>query len=195
MLSSHQDRTGRAGRNYIDPARQRLIGYVLTARRFEQNLEVSESLEKKCLRMGQRLKATEWDVGTPNNPIRLGLWNVLRRVICDNCPPKRMSFSILNFDDFLDQALSPCRCSQPSGVDGIVLTTIHHLSNKLEHGTNLILRLARLGKHLIADDGICLSCCHPVCQALVAPPVLSVDETLPPHHLPNERQHTFACVA
>lgn len=179
MLSSYQGIPGRS-RFYIEDQKQKLVGYVLTARRFEQNIEVSEGLERKCQRAGHRLKATEWDVGTANNPIRIGLWNVLRRVICDRCPPRRMSFSILNFDDFLDQALAPCRCGNQEGLDGIVLTTIHHLSSRLEHSTNLILRLARLGKHLIADDGVCLSCCHPVCQALVCHPSSEPLPVMPP---------------
>jgi len=149
-------------------SRERLIGYILVVRHYDPGQQVMEKLQLKCANSSFNLHVTECDVGAPHNPMRVGLWRVLRRLICDRCEPRRMSFSILNFEDFLDQALAPCTCKREIGLDGIVVNSINHITSDQEKGTKFIVRLAKLNKHVIADDGICLSCCHPAAVALAS---------------------------
>jgi len=149
-------------------AKQKVLGYVLAARHYDPGPGKQDKLQEKAGQVRCLLQGTEWDVGSPNNPIRVGLWRALRRLICDSCEPKRMSYSIMNFEDFIDQALGPCHCKEPKGLDGIVVESISNLSNDPQKGTKLVVALARIGKHVVAEDNICLSCCHPAAMALTS---------------------------
>lgn len=153
-----------SGRNF------KLVGYWLNANggTLEGSTnEIKLRLDDHCAHQGCQLNAVEWDCGSGMNPIRMGLWRALRRLVCDKCPPKRMSMSFLHLDDFMAQALAPCNCGQAKGLDGLIVTTIKHLCTDPAKGSQIILRLAEAGKHLIADDGICLSCCHPATKTML----------------------------
>lgn len=149
----------------------RLVGYTLSVKHVEEGKEAVLRLEDKASNGGFRLETTEWDVGHATNPYRLGLWRALRRLVCLKCEPKRMSFSMLNFDDFLHQAMSPCHCGSPDSADGLIVSRLDHVSSNRVLGSALVLRLAQSGKHVIAEDGICLSCCHPAVKGMLNRPV------------------------
>lgn len=148
-------------------SRDRLLGYVLTTRQYDPGHEAVTRLQRKCMGAGFALAGTEWDVGYASNPYRVGLWRVLRRLVCDTCEIRRMPFSLANFEDFIEQALKPCICRSGKGLDGIVVSKLDHISSEPKKGTMLVMRLALAGKHVIADDGICLSCCHPAMKQLL----------------------------
>lgn len=146
------------GRNF------RLVGYWLNAHTSSVDGSTNEikcRLDDHCSHQGCQLGAVEWDCGAGMNPIRMGLWRALRRLACDKCPPKRMPMSFLNVDDFMEQALAPCSCGQSKGLDGIIVTTTKHLCSDPLKLSQIIIRLGEAGKHVIGEDGICLSCCHP----------------------------------
>jgi hypothetical protein len=146
-----------------------LIGYVLTPGYLDPGAIVSEKLEKRCYYSGFTLETTEWEGGNASNPIRMGLWKALRRLVCNHCPPKRMPFSVVHFNDFLTQALSPCHCPAPAGLDGLIVSNLNQITSDPTKVAELCIRLARLGKHLITEDTTCLSCCHPAIRRMVIP--------------------------
>lgn len=148
----------------------KLVGYWLSASNCvvkTSTPEIKCRLDDHCSNRGYQLNAVEWDCGSGANPIRVGLWRAMRRLSCDRCQPKQMAMTFLDLDDFVIQALSPCTCGSSTGLDGIILTTIKHLSSDPQKSTQLILRLAEAGKHVFADDGICLSCCHPATKKML----------------------------
>ncbi|MBX9686187.1 MAG: hypothetical protein K2X27_05765 [Candidatus Obscuribacterales bacterium] len=152
------------GRNF------KLVGYWLNASQSDVGSSTNEiklRLDDHCSHQGCELTAVEWDCGTGGNPIRMGLWRALRRLVCDKCPPKRMAMTFMHIDDFMSQALAPCNCGQAKGLDGIIVTTLKHFCNDQVKGSQMIIRLAEAGKHVIAEDGICLSCCHPATKAML----------------------------
>ncbi len=148
----------------------KLVGYWLNANTsFDGTTnEIKLRLDDLANHQGCQLSAVEWDCGTGNNPIRMGLWKALRRLVCDKCPPKRMAMSFLNIDDFMTQALAPCHCGQSKGLDGLIATSFKHICSDQVKGCQMILHLAEAGKHVIAEDGICLSCCHPATKSMLA---------------------------
>lgn len=153
-----------AGRNF------RLVGYWLNASGGIQSTtnEIKLRLDDVASHQNCQLGAVEWDCGASVNPIRMGLWKALRRLICEKCPPKRMAMTFFGLDDFLDQALAPCTtCSDAKGMEGLILGTLKHLCSDELKLSLICLRLAESGKHIIADDGICLSCCHPATKRLL----------------------------
>lgn len=148
----------------------KLVGYWLSA--YGANVEGSTSeiklrLDDFTSHQGCILNAVEWDCGAAQNPTRMGMWKALRRLVCDKCPPRRMPMSFMNIDDFMFQAMAPCSCGHNEGLDGIILTNLKHMSSDPNKNSQIILRLAERGKHVIAEDGICLSCCHPATKRLV----------------------------
>ena len=150
------------GRNY------KLVGYWLNATSGLEatTTEIKVRLDDLCSHQGYQLNAVEWDCGNASNPMRLGLWRSLRRLICDKCPPKRMGLSFMSLDDFLNQALAPCPC-ESKGLDGIIVSSLMHLCSDQTKTSQICLRLAEAGKHLMSDDGICLSCCHPATKMML----------------------------
>lgn len=146
---------------------QKLIGYVLYPRNSNATEEGSLRLEDKCLNAGYKLAVSEHDSGNNTNLLRPGLWNTLRKLVCTKCDPKRMPLSIMNFDDFVHQALSPCHCGAPQGMDGLILTKMDHLTADKTKASTFALKLAGMNKHFVAEDGICLSCCHPATKDLL----------------------------
>jgi hypothetical protein len=146
---------------------ERLVGYILTPRSFDTPTEAGTRLQGRAARIGFRISCTEVDIGSSTSQFREGLWRALRRLVCSSCPPRKMPFSTLNFDDFLSQALRPCYCRASSGEAGIVVERIEHITADRALANELILRLAKAGKHVVADDGICLSCCHPATKKLL----------------------------
>jgi hypothetical protein len=153
--------------NDSSPTGQRLIGYILYPRNFDPGMEGASRLEDKCLNAGFRMIAHEQELGTPSNQFRPVFWRALRRMMCNKCEPKRMPFSMINFEDFLYQALSPCKCGSNAGYDGLVVKTIEHIIADPPKACAFVLQMAVLKKHFVADDGICLSCCHPATKELV----------------------------
>lgn len=146
----------------------KLIGYVLSAmKHYEPGNEELLRLDDKCANSGFELSGSESDVGISGNPMRMGLWRVLRKLTCSYCEPKKMPFSLINFDDFLQQALLPCVCRNSQGRFGIVVQKLDHITNDRNKLNALILELARRGKHVVAEDNICLSCCHPATRDLL----------------------------
>jgi hypothetical protein len=142
----------------------KLVGYWLNASLADADGTTNEikcRLDYHCTNLGSQLNAVEWDRGSSINPVRMGLWRALRRLVCDKCQPKRMAMSFLHLDDFMNQALAPCSCGSRKGLEGIIVTTLKHLSSDQAKLGQIVIRLAEAGKHVIADDGICLSCCHP----------------------------------
>ena len=123
-------------------------------------------LDDHCTHNGCTLNGVESDYGVSLNPIRLGLWRALRRVMCEHCPPKRMPMTLMNVDEFMAYALAPCPCGA-KGVDGLIVTSMKHLCSDPVKGSQIVLKMAEAGKHFIADDGICLSCCHPATKHLM----------------------------
>ncbi len=145
-----------------------LVGYLLTARGLQVNHDSVLSMEGRSARAGFQISRTENDCGLASNPFRNGLWNVLRLLVCTACEPKRMPLTMMNFDDFLNQALQPCKCgANKGGASGMVVCRLEHISSDRSRCCTLIMALAKKGKHVIADDGICLSCCHPATQKLL----------------------------
>ena len=147
----------------------KLVGYWLSANgsSIESMSEIKLRLDDFTAHQSCILNSVEWDSGPGINPMRMGLWKALRRLVCDKCPPKRMSMSFMGLDDFLYQALLPCGCGRFDGLDGLILTTIKHLTTDPSKLNQIVLRLAEKNKHVIAEDGICLSCCHPATKALL----------------------------
>jgi hypothetical protein len=145
----------------------KLVGYVLTPRSFDVPSEAGMRLTGRAARIGFRISKTEVDLGAATNPFRNGLWRALRRLVCNRCEPKKMPFSMVNFDDFIFQALQPCYCGSKVGDAGIVMERMDHISHDRVRQTQLILKLAKAGKHVVAEDGICLSCCHPATKRLI----------------------------
>lgn len=143
-----------------------LIGYMLTSRNFEVNRNPMANLQGRSARAGFKVTRTETDMGAAGNPFRSGLWRALRLLIC-TCEPKRMPLTMMNFADFLHQALQPCGCRENVGASGIVVGHLNDISSDRLRSSALILALAKKGKHVIAEDGICLSCCHPATQKLL----------------------------
>jgi hypothetical protein len=147
---------------------EKLVGYILTPRSFDTAGEAGVRLQGRAARGGFRISSTEVDVGSAASHFREGLWRALRRLVCSDCDPRKMPFSILNFEDFMAQALRPCYCRRTTrGQAGIVVERIDHITTDKIRANELIIRLAKAGKHVIADDGICLSCCHPATKKLL----------------------------
>ncbi len=146
-----------------------LVGYLLTQRSFDLNRDSSVNLQGRSSRAGFEISTTETDCGIASNPFRSGLWRALRLLVCNTCEPKRMPFTMMNFEDFLHQSLQPCGCGAGpgAGASGIVVGRLDQISSDRLRCSTLILALAKKGKHVIADDGICLSCCHPATQKLL----------------------------
>ena len=147
----------------------KLVGYWLNAAstNIQSNAsEIKMRLDDHCTHHGNTLNGVESDNGNGANPIRMGLWRALRRTVCENCPPKRMPMTFMNLEDFMAQALSPCACAG-NGVDGIIVTTMGHLCSDPVKGSQIVLKMAEAGKHFMAEDGICLSCCHPATKAMM----------------------------
>jgi hypothetical protein len=144
-----------------------LIGYILTTKSHDPGNEASSRLERKAEGAGCSMRFSEWDIGYTSNPYRVGLWRALRRLVCASCEPRRLPFSLVNFNDFVTQALKPCICGNTSGLDGIVVQKLDHITSDAQKGTMLVLELAIRGKHVIAEDGICLSCCHPATKQIL----------------------------
>lgn len=151
---------------------QRLVGYTLHLRSMQPGAEANERIEDKCLNAGYRMAFSESDTGVATNPFRTGLWRALRRIVCNKCEPKPMPLSMINFDDFLHQALQPCRCGETTGVDGLLVLRMEHITPDRAKSSAFILRMAKMGKHVIADDGICLSCCHRATKELLAKDIM-----------------------
>src|SRR5688572_20407317 len=107
----------------------KLVGYTLTPRSFEPHHEAEMRLMERSARAGFRISITEQDIGMASNPFRNGLWRAFRRVMCNQCEPKRMPFSMMNFEDFMHQALLPCPCGSSEGDAGIVTERLEHLSS------------------------------------------------------------------
>jgi hypothetical protein len=147
---------------------QRLVGYILTTKNYDPGKEAVEKLDDRAVGAGFNLVGSEWDVGYTSNPYRVGLWRALRRLVCNRCEPRRLPFSLINFDDFVQQALKPCICGKTtSGLDGMVVQRMDHITSDTKKGAMLVLELATRGKHVIAEDGICLSCCHPATRRVL----------------------------
>lgn len=148
--------------------RYKLLGYWLSAPgNWEQAEELKLRLEDVCLNYGHNLCAMECEQGTSQDYLRRGLWTALRQVVCSHCPPKSMSFRCSSFDDFIAEALSPCPCKQESNLDGIIFASLVHYCSEPAQQTKFVLRMAEIGKHVIASDGICLSCCHPATKQFI----------------------------
>jgi hypothetical protein len=145
---------------------QRLIGYILYPRNFAAGSEGALRLDDHCLNAGFRLIAHEEEAGNGTNPFRPILWKTLRRLMCAKCEPKRMPLSMINFDDFVYQALAPCSCGKECGYDGLAVARLEHILADHAKTSTFIVRMAMMKKHLIAEDGICLSCCHPATKEL-----------------------------
>ena len=120
-----------------------------------------------CSQQGAQLNAVEWDCANSANPIRLGLWRAIRRLVCNKCQPRPMSMSFMHLDDFMTQALAPCSCLSRSGLDGLIVASLRHLCTDQNKANQMILRLAEAGKHVLAEDGVCRSCCHASTKALI----------------------------
>lgn len=145
-----------------------LVGYWLNSGVCEAPSEVRSRLEDLCSRRGgHKLAFLECETGVPHNPMRVGLWNVLRRMVCCKCQPKRMCFGVMNLEDFLTQALGRCDCLTPQGLDGMVVANLRHISNDQLMTSQLILLLAERGKHVLNEDGLCVSCCHPTTKSML----------------------------
>lgn len=149
----------------LKPAR--LVGYLLTTDNYRPAKDAVDRLEDRSEQAGFHLTGTEWDIGRSQNPYRVGLWRALRRLTCDKCEPRRLAFSLANFEDFIAQALKPCMCGNKKGIDGLVVARLDQLTNDPRKGARLVLELARAGKHLYADDGVCMSCCHPATKEML----------------------------
>ncbi len=149
----------------------RLVGYWLNSGSTEASVgpgEAKSRLEDLCGRRGgHHLELTECESGVSQNPMRIGLWNALRKLVCHKCQPKRMSFGIMNLEDFITQAMGRCSCRNPEGLDGIVVANVRHISSDAMKNSQLILLLAERGKHLITEDGMCVSCCCPNTKAML----------------------------
>jgi hypothetical protein len=154
------------------PERKRLIGYFLYPPQSDMsNNEASLRLEDRCFYAGFKMACCETEAGKSSNHFRMGLWRTLQRLVCIKCEPKRMPLSLINFDDFVAQGLSPCKCGPTvQGLDGLVVSRIDHINSDRDRALVLITQLAKMGKHFIAEDGICLSCCHPTMKAVSAQP-------------------------
>lgn len=145
----------------------KLVGYVLTPRSFDSPTEAGLRLQSRAARLGFRISRTEVDVGSASSQFRSGLWRALRRLVCNECEPRKMPFSTVSFDDFIYQALLPCYCGTATGDAGIVVEKMEHITTDRVRANQLILRLAKAGRHVVAEDGICLSCCHPATRKLM----------------------------
>jgi hypothetical protein len=88
-----------------------------------------------------------------------------------------MPLSLINFDDFVSQALAPCRCGCGIGLDGLVVARLEHINAMKDRTLVLVTELAKRGKHLVAEDGICLSCCHPTMKDVVKKPATTSSTT------------------
>lgn len=149
------------------PNDAKLVGYVLTPRSFDVPSEAGLRLQGRAARIGFRISTTEVDLGSATNPFRNGLWRAFRRLICNRCEPKKMPFSMVNFDDFIFQALQPCYCGKKEGDAGLVVEKLDQIASDRVKQSQVVLKLAKAGKHLVAEDGICLSCCHPATKRLI----------------------------
>jgi hypothetical protein len=148
----------------------KLVGYWLNAREGDIDGSTSEikcRLDSHCCHQGSQLSAVEWDCGSAPNPMRPGLWKAIRRLVCEKCQPKRMPFAFMNLDDFMTQALAPCSCGGAKGLEGIIVISLKHICSDPVRASQIVLRLAEAGKHVLAEDGICLSCCHPSTKAML----------------------------
>lgn len=145
----------------------KLVGYILTPRSFDSPKDGLMRLQSRGARAGFWLSQMESDVGVATNPFRNGLWRALRRLVCNRCEPQRMPFSMINFEDFMHQSLRPCTCGNTTGDGGIVVERLEHIGSDRVRTSTLVLELAKRGKHVVAEDGICLSCCHPATKKLL----------------------------
>lgn len=148
-------------------SRNNLVGYTLTARNIDPTFLASRRLSDNCIKACSKFIGLEWDYGTGPNPFRPGLWNALRRLVCRQCPPRRMPFNIISMDEFLRLALAPCSCGSEQGADGIVIDSLEEICTDQRKVTAMLLKLARMGKHVIGRKGSCLSCCDPEIQCVV----------------------------
>ena len=168
MLGSHTSNQTKKTTDDTLVRPKKMVGYVLTTRNYDPGKQITDRLSERCQKAGFALSTTEWDVGNSLNPYRVGLWRALRRLMCNRCEPRRLAFSLVNFDDFIAQALKPCICGNKEGNAGLVINTMNHLTCDQTKGAHLVLALARAGKHLYAQDNICLSCCHPATKEMLS---------------------------
>ena len=146
-----------------------LVGYWLNTGMQIASGEAKSRLEDLCSRrVGHKLAALECESGVAQNPMRFGLWKALRKLVCNRCQPKRMSFGIINIEDFLTQALSSCPCGQAEGLEGIVIANLRHISSDHMLANQFILLMAEHGKHVVSEDGLCISCCNQSTKSLLA---------------------------
>lgn len=153
-----------------DKKQKNLVGYWLNSSSVDGVgiKEAKSRLEDLCARRGgHQLAFVESESGSAQNPMRVGLWNALRRLVCIKCEPKRMSFSVMNLEDFVNQALSRCTCRTPEGVDGMIVANLRHISSDSMKTNQIILLLAEKGKHVVNEDGMCVSCCCPNTKAML----------------------------
>jgi hypothetical protein len=144
-----------------------LVGYILTTKNDDPDEAAVGHIEEKARTAGFALNGSEWDIGHSATPYRVGLWRALRRLICAECEPRRLPLSLASFEDFLSQALKPCVCRRDVGAHGIVVSKLDHICNDHETGGLLVVALAKRGKHLFGEDGVCLSCCHPATKKVL----------------------------
>lgn len=151
--------------------RAKLAGYWLNSGNTVACVDLIEAksrLEDLCARHGgHTLVSIECESGVPQNPMRVGLWNALRKLVCYKCEPRRMSFGIMNLEDFIVQAMSHCTCRNPEALDGIVIANSRHITSDVMKLSQITLLLAERGKHLINEDGLCISCCSPNTKAML----------------------------
>lgn len=146
-----------------------LCGYVLEQRA----LDLKESKQPRkisdfCNLHGFNLVFTEKEVGLPRMLSRPGLWRVTRALICYSCDPGDMPLSF-DIEAWVQRALMPCRCVQPTGVDGIVLSSIRSLCTDSVGGSRYALAMAVIRKHLfVAEEGKCMSCCNPAAEPFMS---------------------------
>lgn len=139
-----------------------VVGYVCEAHSTDLKYsKKAQIINQFCKKQDYTLIFTEQEAGAPKNMCRPGLWRVTRALVCYQCEPEFMPVSF-DVEAWVQRALTPCRCVEPAGVSGIVISSITTICTDPIAGSKYALALAMARKHLyIADEGCCMSCCNP----------------------------------
>jgi hypothetical protein len=147
----------------------RLVGYVrVTDREDVFTSEQNSEIHGFAHREGLKVLHMEHEVSNGVQLMRVGLWKLLRKMVCLNCPPKQMPMSDM-YDYWFKEAIRPCSCQSPSPSDGILAAGMEIICTTPAQGARFTLDMCANNKHVFAAlEHRCLSCCNPQAVRFVA---------------------------
>lgn len=146
-----------------------VVGYVLEQRATDlKYTRQPQKINEFCKKQGYSLIFTEQEIGMQRDMCRSGLWRVTRALVCYHCDAGMMPVSY-EVEDWVRRAMMPCRCAEPSGVMGIVVSGMSTICSEPVGGSKYALALAMARKHLFVVEGDrCVSCCNPAARPFMS---------------------------